>query len=49
MKKKFSISVRFWTAPVLWRFGIARHVVEKRQRAAAVQDADAPVGSLTET
>ena len=27
-----------WSAPVLWRFGHARHAVEKRQRAAALQN-----------
>jgi hypothetical protein len=35
------VSIRFLTAPVRWRFGIAGLAVEKRQRAAAVQDADA--------
>ena len=27
-----------WSAPALWRFGHASHAVEKRQRAAAVQN-----------
>jgi hypothetical protein len=26
-----------WTAPALWRFGVASHAVEKRQRTAALQ------------
>ena len=30
-------SARFWSAPALWRFGIASLMVEKRQRAAAVK------------
>ncbi len=41
MKKRISISARFWSEPVLWRFGNTRPVDEKRQRAAAVQDASA--------
>jgi hypothetical protein len=48
MKTNFSISARFWSAPVLWRFGIARHALEKRQRTAAVQDAGARVAYFVE-
>ena len=49
MKKRISISARFWSAPVLWRFGNARPVDEKRQRAAAVQDATARGEHFSET
>jgi len=35
------ISIRFGTVPVRWRMGVAGLAVEKRQRAAAVQDAGA--------
>ena len=34
-------AARFWSAPALWRFGSSDHSTEKRQRAAAVQDAGA--------
>jgi len=41
MKSIVQISARFWSAPVLWRFGNARPADGKRQRTAAVQDAAA--------
>ena len=34
----FADAVASWSAPVLWRFSIACHANEKRQRVAAVQD-----------
>ena len=48
MKNRVQISARFWSAPVLWRFDVAWPAVEKRQRAAAVQDAAAQFVEPTE-
>jgi len=49
MKKRISISARFWSAPVLWRFGNASPADGKRQRTAAVQDAAARGEHFSET
>ncbi len=48
MKMGLQISARFWSAPVLWRFGVVSRALEKRQRAAAVQDAGATVTAINQ-
>ncbi len=48
MKSRLQISARFWSAPALWRFGIVWPVMEKRQRAGAVQDTVAQSEHFTE-
>jgi len=38
VKGRKTVAAASWSAPVLWRFGHARHALEKRQRTAAVQN-----------